>query len=203
MLFKIGFLKFRNFHRKTPVLESLFNKVVGLQDCNFIEKRSRHICFPVKIAKYLRTSFLQNISGGRFCKVRGFLHSRNPSKTSVTCIGLLQKVILEIQLNFLLTHSFPMHPFSKPLKHQKTVKFFDVFRGQRKGALGTNGLTKVPGLQSSGCNATKKKPLRKFLKGVLKTEKWKILENVQDVLCNSDSDSDSDSESVSFPFFLM
>ena len=78
------------------MLESLFNKVVGLQDCNFIEKRPRHICFPVKIAKYLKTAFSYNISGGRFCKVRGFLHSTNPFKTSVTCIGLLQKVILEI-----------------------------------------------------------------------------------------------------------
>ena len=33
-----------------------------------------------------------------------------------------------------------MHPFSSPWKHQKTVRFSDVFRGQRKGALGTNGL---------------------------------------------------------------
>ena len=35
-----------------------------------------------------------------------------------------------------------MHPFSTPWKHQKTVRFSDVFRGQRKGALGTNGLRK-------------------------------------------------------------
>ena len=33
-----------------------------------------------------------------------------------------------------------MHPFSTPWKHQKTVTFFDVFRGQKKGELGTNGL---------------------------------------------------------------
>ena len=33
------------------------------------------------------------------------------------------------------------HPFSTPLKkHQKTVSFSDVFRGQRKGALQKNGL---------------------------------------------------------------
>ena len=41
---------------------------------------------------------------------------------------------------YTLTHSFPMHPFSTPWKHQKTLRFSDVFRGQRKGALGTNGL---------------------------------------------------------------
>ena len=32
-----------------------------------------------------------------------------------------------------------MRPFSTPWK-QKTVKFSDFFRGQSKGALGTNGL---------------------------------------------------------------
>ena len=33
-----------------------------------------------------------------------------------------------------------MHPFSTPWKHQKTVRFSDVFWGQRKGALGTDEL---------------------------------------------------------------
>ena len=33
-----------------------------------------------------------------------------------------------------------MHPFSTPWKLQKTVRFPNVFRGQRRGALGTNGL---------------------------------------------------------------
>ena len=41
---------------KTPVLESLLNKVVGLK------KKFKHMCFPVNIAKFLRTSFLQNTS---------------------------------------------------------------------------------------------------------------------------------------------
>ena len=31
-------LKVRKFHRKTSVLESLFNKVAGLPSCNFIKK---------------------------------------------------------------------------------------------------------------------------------------------------------------------
>ena len=43
------------------MLESRFNKVAGLQTCNFIIKRLRHKCFLVKFAKYLRTSILQNI----------------------------------------------------------------------------------------------------------------------------------------------
>ena len=34
----------------------------------------------------------------------------------------------------------PSAPFLYPLKTSETVRFSDVFRGQRKGALGTNGL---------------------------------------------------------------
>ena len=36
---------------------SLFNKVAGLKACNFIKKRLQHRCFPVKFAKFFRTSF--------------------------------------------------------------------------------------------------------------------------------------------------
>ena len=39
-----------------------------------------------------------------------------------------------------LTHSFPMHPFSIPWKHQRIARFSDVFREYRKGALETNRL---------------------------------------------------------------
>ena len=51
--------KFRNIHRKTSVLKSLFNKVASLQACNFIKTRLQHRCFPVNIAA--RTSILKNI----------------------------------------------------------------------------------------------------------------------------------------------
>ena len=37
---------------KTPVLESLFNKVAGLKFCNFIKKRLQHRYFTVNIAKF-------------------------------------------------------------------------------------------------------------------------------------------------------
>ena len=58
---KICSQKFPNIHRKTSVLESLFNKVAGLQACNFIKKRYQHRCFPVNISKFSRTSILKNI----------------------------------------------------------------------------------------------------------------------------------------------
>ena len=37
-------------HKKVPVLESLFDKVAGLDACNFIEKWFQYRCFPVNIA---------------------------------------------------------------------------------------------------------------------------------------------------------
>ena len=45
----------------------------------------------------------------------------------------------EMTLSSPLTHSFSMHPFSTPWKHQKNVRF-SVFRRVEKGCiLGTNG----------------------------------------------------------------
>ena len=59
---KKGALKnFCKFHRKTPVLKSLFNKVASLKVCNFIKKRHQHRCSPVKFTKFLRTTILKNI----------------------------------------------------------------------------------------------------------------------------------------------
>ena len=37
--------------------ESLFNKIAGIQICNFNKKRPQHRSFPVNIAKFLRTTF--------------------------------------------------------------------------------------------------------------------------------------------------
>ena len=42
---------------KVPVLKSLFNKVAGIQAYNSIKKKLQHRCFPVNIAKFLRTAF--------------------------------------------------------------------------------------------------------------------------------------------------
>ena len=46
---------------KTPVLESLFNRFAGFNTFNFLKKRLRHRCFPVNIAKFLRTLILMKI----------------------------------------------------------------------------------------------------------------------------------------------
>ena len=50
-------LKFSNIYRKTPGLESLFNKVAGLEARKSIKRRLQDKCFPVNIAKFLKTVF--------------------------------------------------------------------------------------------------------------------------------------------------
>ena len=47
-----------------------------------------------------------------------------------------------IPLQLTLTHYSPMLLFYTPLKHQKTFRFSDVFRGYRKVTPGCNGLSK-------------------------------------------------------------
>ena len=70
--------------------------VAGPQVCNFIKNRFQDRCFNVKFAKFLRTPFLQNNSGGYFCNIliKGYLHY----KTIFCC-----KVALDVQLlNFFI-----------------------------------------------------------------------------------------------------
>ena len=50
VFFKIYFLE-------NTVLKSLSDIVTGLKAGNFIRKRLQHKCFPVSIAKFLRTAF--------------------------------------------------------------------------------------------------------------------------------------------------
>ena len=51
------FKNFRNIHRKTPVLESLSNKVAALKAYNFIKNWLQHKCFLVNIAIFLKLAF--------------------------------------------------------------------------------------------------------------------------------------------------
>ena len=68
MFFKIGVFKnFRKFHKKTPVLESLFNKAAGLKACNFIKKRRQQSFLLVKCEIFKSTFFLKNTSVDCFC----------------------------------------------------------------------------------------------------------------------------------------
>ena len=55
------FLKMLQNSQKTLMLESHFNKVVGLYICNFIKKETPAQVFPMNLAKFLRTLVLKNI----------------------------------------------------------------------------------------------------------------------------------------------
>ena len=52
-------IKSHQFQWKTSVLETLFNKVAGLQARNFNKKRLQHRYFYVKFVKLLRTLILK------------------------------------------------------------------------------------------------------------------------------------------------
>ena len=54
--------KFRKIHRKTPLLESLFNKVADRLAGNFNKNRLQRSCFLMNFAKFFRTTFSQNTS---------------------------------------------------------------------------------------------------------------------------------------------
>ena len=57
-------LKSSKFHRKTPVLKSLFNKVAGIKpgtSLTFLKKDSNTGVFPVKFTKFLGAPILKNI----------------------------------------------------------------------------------------------------------------------------------------------
>ena len=66
MLFKIS-----QISQKAPVSESLFNKVVGLQACNFIKKRLQHRFFPVNIVTFLRAALIKEQLWGLLLKEEG------------------------------------------------------------------------------------------------------------------------------------
>ena len=60
-----------NIHRKTIVLESLFNRLAGFKTCDFLKKRLQHRCFFVKLAKLLRTPFWRTSTNGSFWIYQG------------------------------------------------------------------------------------------------------------------------------------
>ena len=51
------FLEISQIHRKTPVPESLFNKVAGLRSATFLKKKLWRSRLLVNFAKFLRTPF--------------------------------------------------------------------------------------------------------------------------------------------------
>ena len=62
-----------NVYRKTPGLESFFNKVTGPQACHFIEKSLQHGFFPVNNGKFFKnTCFEERLR--TFASIHGTKH---------------------------------------------------------------------------------------------------------------------------------
>ena len=51
---EVFYKNYRNMHRKSPVLQSLFNKVKGLKASSFIKNRLHYKRFSLNIAKLLK-----------------------------------------------------------------------------------------------------------------------------------------------------
>ena len=60
--------------------QSLFNKVAGLQTCNFIKKRLQYRCFPVNFATFLRTPILKNIYERLLLHLKYYTPANNTAK---------------------------------------------------------------------------------------------------------------------------
>ena len=58
---------FEKFTGKHLCQSLFFNKIAGLRPAMLLKKRLWLRCFPVNFAKFLRTPYLQNISGGCIC----------------------------------------------------------------------------------------------------------------------------------------
>ena len=67
------FLKISQISHETLVVKSLFNTVAGLLVCSFDKKVLRHRCFPMKVAKVLRTHFFtEHLSNCFYCRSTQF-----------------------------------------------------------------------------------------------------------------------------------
>ena len=111
---------FRKFHKKTPMLESLFDKVAGLQ--TFIKKRLQHSCFPSRFTKFLGTVILKNIckhSAASKRKTYGYLQWGRDS-LSLLCTLFLFYYHLNL---FIKSKSHPV-VIIFPLKLKKWFSFF-------------------------------------------------------------------------------
>ena len=107
---KVILRSFAKFTGKQLCQSLFFNKVAGL----------RHIYFPVNFAKFLRTLFLQNTSGGCFW-TKGFSGIYSES-FFLFCLGFLSKTFTNRRTAWeggrhFLNSSLPLPPASETLRH--------------------------------------------------------------------------------------
>ena len=66
VIWKVFFEISKKFIRKHLCQSLFYNKIAGLRPATLLKKRLWVRCFPTNFEKFLRTSFLQNNSGGCF-----------------------------------------------------------------------------------------------------------------------------------------
>ena len=96
----------------------------------------RRSCVFIVNFKHILHHFLVFIllTLSKYLFARMLLILANVFSDTYRCSSLVFKVLhgrlkVSFMMPGLLTHSFPMHPFSTPWKHQKTIRFSDVFKG--------------------------------------------------------------------------
>ena len=83
MFYKKGVIRnFTTNSQENTCATVFFKQSCKLRPDTLLKKRLRHSYFPVNLAKFLRSPFLENTSGGSFGfkKLHAFLHSESNSK---------------------------------------------------------------------------------------------------------------------------
>ena len=105
-------IKLIKTHRKTPALESFLKMVSCRNSCSFIKKRLQHSYFPVILAKFLRTPFLQNTSGWLRLLIRFLKYlTEGKCKAKSPYLAFLSKPILKPSFSYIV---FPKKYSSEP-----------------------------------------------------------------------------------------
>ena len=99
------FIFFLSFWKKRTMILTVTHYVISVRIRSIFGSH-----FPIFGPEKLRMRILE-------------LNSRNTAVFSEVFLGPCQTF---------LTHLLPMYPFPNPWKHQKTVRFYDVFRGRER-----------------------------------------------------------------------
>ena len=118
----------RNFARFTGkhLCQSLFfNKVIRLRQATLSKRRLWHRCFPVNLAKFLKTTFSQNTSGRllqdetrRRDNFKAELFSPHSDLNSLLFLRQIKQILK------LFDQIFIFSPNDNPLKTMKNVFYF-------------------------------------------------------------------------------
>ena len=110
------------------MLESLFNKVTGLQTCSVNKKKLQNSCFPVNIAKSLRTPISKIICKRLLLPLEVFCISSGGCNPVNWLSQTTRNLIIEyLNLNFVTTPKLtPLHSIHF-MRKRFLFLFFNIF----------------------------------------------------------------------------